>query len=172
LNTKEIISNLFFALTLAILYVSTIFVAPVISYGNEVLSLIYIEFIAILYGISLISRNKKIWLIRWGLSIPFSYLVIQYFWNVNYAIRALNWAFPYYGEASAGGNFASSCWMLLLSISCLFSGIIGLFIKIDNFAKFEKIQIIIILIVIGLIVAAVLLLEHQFPPYDYIISHL
>ena len=42
---------------------------------------------------------------KWLLSLPISYLIFQYFWKTNYAVRALNWVFNDYGEQSEAGNF-------------------------------------------------------------------
>ena len=72
MNTKEIMKTIFLALTLSVFYVSAIFIAPVISYSSTGMSFVYVVFVAVLYGVSSTSRNKKIWLMKWGLSIPFS----------------------------------------------------------------------------------------------------
>jgi len=128
-------------------------------------------FVTALYSIALVSKNKKIWLLKWGASIPFSYFVLQYFWNTHYSIRALNWVFPDYGRDTAGGRFAGSALFMIFSVMCLICGIITFFIKIKNYDKFRKIQFIVTLSSAVLIVCTVLILEKQFPSYGYIISH-
>ena len=166
---KGILTNVMLSLELSILFVSAIFLSEIINYKNGILSLVYIVFIAILFGFTLISKDKKMLLLKWGLSIPFSYIIIHYFWQTNYSVRALNWIFPSYGETSAGGNFSGFVLMLLLFILSLICGIVSLSINVKDYRLFEKSQLIITSIFVLITVATVLILEQHFPSYQYVI---
>ena len=89
------ISEIVYALEIAIIYTANLFLVPVIDnkYGLTV-SFIYMAFAAVLYGFALVSRNKGSWLLKWGVSIPLSFLILQYFRITDYLVRALNWVFP------------------------------------------------------------------------------
>lgn len=168
----NILRLIFIAFILSVLYVSSIFISEIISYKSICLSYAYITVISVIYGMLLISEEKKYIIIKWILSLPFSCLTIQYFWKTNYSVRALNWVFPDYGASSAGGNFAGFISALFFSVLCL-AGIIASFnIKPDNFKKFSKLQIIIGTVITVIIVSAVILTETQFPPYKEVILNL
>lgn len=172
MNKKLIIIDVIFALIISILYVSSIFISVIISCKSIVLSMVYIVLTAFLYGTSLVSRKKTEWIFKYALSVPFSFILLQYFWKTHYSIRALNWVFPNYGRNTAGGGFVSIGLLTLSSVFCLTSGIIGLLIKPKNYKTFEKIQLIVTLPLTMLVVISILILERQFPSYNYIISHL
>ena len=136
------------------------------------LCLVYLALTAALYGFCLISADKKIWLLKWGLSLPFSYIVLQYFQAYHYSIRALNMAFPHYGRETAGGLFTGAGMFYTLCFFCAVSGIAAMFIKPGNPSAFAKVQLITAVCAGGITVAAVLLLERQFPPYEYIEAYI
>lgn len=166
---KDLLKNVTLSLELSILFVSAIFLSQIISYKNDFLSLIYIVFTSLIYGIAMISKNKKSLLLKWGLSIPFSYITIQYFWMTHYSVRALNWVFPAYGEQSAGGSFADFILILLLFVLCLLCSVLSCSVKVKEYNSFQKIQIVVLSVVVLFTVAAVLILEQQFPSYQYVI---
>lgn len=172
MNKKLIIIDVISALIISILYVSSIFLSVIASYKSIVLSMVYIVVTAFLYGTSLVSRKKTEWMFKYALSIPFSFLLLQYFWKTNYSIRALNWVFPNYGKDTAGGGFTGGLLFILSSAFCLTSGILSLFIKPKNYKTFEKLQLIITIPLTMLIVVFILILEQQFPSYNSMISHL
>ena len=59
---------------------ANIFIIPLTGNKfNFTVSLVYMVFVAALYGFALVSRNKRAWLLKWGVSIPFSFLILQYF---------------------------------------------------------------------------------------------
>ena len=162
-------TNVILLLELSILFISAIFLSELISYKNDILALAYIVFISLFYGVAMISEDKKSLLLKWGLSIPFSYITIQYFWITHYSVRALNWIFPDYGTQSGGGAFAGFILILLLSVLCLVCGVLSCSVKVKEYIYFQKIQIVVILVIVLFTVAAVLLLERQFPSYQYVI---
>ena len=172
MNIKGFISAIVSAVEISVFYVSTIFIADIVSdkYGFAA-AVVYMVFAAVLYGIALISRNKKEWLLKFGASIPFSLLCLLYFRLTDYSIRALNWVFPDYGLPSAGGQFASSFLFVIFSVMCLICLMISLFIRIKDYEKFSKIQLVITSVFAVLIICAVLILERQFPSYEYIAVH-
>ena len=53
--------------------------------------------------------------------------------------------------------------ILLLSVLCLVCGVLSCFVKVKDYKSFEKIQIIVISIMVLFIAAAVFILEQQFP---------
>ena len=173
MNRKELLPDIISAMEAAIFFVSTIFIEEIISrkFGLAV-SMVYIFFAAALYGMSLISANKKTWLLKWGLSIPFSFIVISYFHLTNYSVRALNWTFPDYGNPSAGSKFAAVILLLISSAMCLICGLISLFIKPKDHDRFKSVKFIITSVFAALIICVVLILERQFPTYEYIVSHI
>jgi hypothetical protein len=163
------------AIFLSVFYVSTIFVSTIISYKSDILSFAYMVLIAVLYSFAFVSQSVKKALAKWAISIPFAYLVIQYFWSTNYSIRALNWVFPDYGKESAGGNFAGFVTLMLFIILCL----VGIFVAMlvshtfkneETYRRFERYQLVISTISVIAIVVSVLLMERQFPSYQHILS--
>ena len=169
-DLKDILSAVVFAFILAVLFVSAFFLSNIIAAKGVIPAFAYIILTAVVYGVTMISKNTKTALLKWGLSVLFSYLVLQYFWQTNYAVRALNWTDPGYGSASAGGNFAGFVQLIFLCISCLIGGIAGMFAEKKNFEKFRKVQFFVSFVSAGLVIAAVLILEQQFPAYKDIIS--
>ena len=169
---KELLKMPLFSLLLAIFYVSAIFVSDIISYKSIILAFIYIALSAVLYDVAFVSPEKKIALYKWLLSLPLSYLVFQYFWQTDYAIRALNWVFPGYGKASAGGNFAGFIQLMLLSGLCIAGGAAGLFITPKNWKSFARVQLIVCIFFGLCIIAAVVCMERSFPSYAYVVSHM
>ncbi len=172
MRKTEIFTAVIFSAIISVLFVSAVFLADIISYGSFVLSLAYIIIVAALYGFCLISRNKILWLIKWGASLPMSYVVLRYFQVYHYTIRALNWAFPDYGRQTAGGAFSMVGLFYLLAFFCAVSGIAAMFVRPKSFDKFGKMQLIIALTAAGAAIAAVLILERQFPPYEYIEAYI
>lgn len=162
---RLIILDICLSFELAVMYITTIFLSEIISYRFSMLGFAYMFFISIVYGFAMMSRSKKEALIKWALSLPFSYLVIQFFWRTQFAIRALNWVFPGYGKQSAGGKFAGFIEVCVLSLLCLITGVAALFVKPkkcdDN--GLDKIQMIICTVVTLGIIVAVLVIEGCLP---------
>jgi hypothetical protein len=172
MSKTEILKAVMYSAIISVLFVSAVFLADIISYGSTVLSIAYIILTAAMYGFCLISRNRIIWLIKWGASLPLSYIVFKYFQTYHYSIRALNRAFPGYGRQTAGGAFAKVGRFYILAFFCAVTGIAAMFIKPKSFDKFGKVQLIIALAAAGATIAAVLMLERQFPPYEYIEAYI
>lgn len=160
------------SIMLSVLYVSSLFISEIISYKSTILSYAYLCAISLIYSLLLISENQKHAVSKWLISIPFSYLILQYFWKTHYSIRALNWVIPYYGRQTAGGNFAGFISMIFFSVLCLIGIIISLNItpKEKEFKKFGRIQLSIGCISVIIIVLVVIILEKQFPSYAFVLN--
>lgn len=174
LTKKDIFKDILFAAFLAIIFVSTIFISRIISYTNE-MAYIYEAIAALLYGLALISNKISDTIFKWLFSLPFSYIVFQYFWRTEYAIRSLNWVFPDYGEPTAGGNFDGFFELCFLLFCCLITMWIAFAItktlavsdKEKNCKIFKIIQAIVCGVAAAAIIAVVIILEQQFPDKVY-----
>ena len=165
------ILEIIYAFEIAIIFTANIFIIPLTGNKfNFTISLVYMVFVAALYGFALVSRNKRALLLKWGVSIPFSFLILQYFRITDYSIRALNWVYPGYGRPSGGGQFANAFMTILFTAMCLISGLISLFICSRTSERFKRIQFIAVLLFSVLTVGAVLMLEMQFPAVNEILS--
>ncbi len=166
IKKKDLLKDILFAVFLAIIFVSAIFISQIISYKSEIL-FIYEIFIALIYGFALVSNKISDTIFKWLFSLPFSYIVLQYFWKTEYAMRGLNWVFPYYGEPSAGGNFAGFIQLCFLLLCCAISMVVFFTMtksyKIKKYKSFEKIQMIVCGVLGVAIVLTVVILEQQFP---------
>ena len=160
---KETIRSIAGAICLATIYISSIYLIAAISYMSESGAVLYALFIAIVYFLTLISPNKKYWLLKYLSSIPLSLAVLLYFWKTDYSVRALNWAYPDYGRFSAGSNLKGLMQVILFSAICLVAIILSLFIKPKKANSFGKFQNIACIATSAIIVITVLLLETQFP---------
>ncbi len=155
---------------MAVQYVCAVFLGEIISYAGLVPALLYLALMAAVWVLLLLSENRKEVLAKWLLSVPLSNLLLQYFWNTHYAVRALNWAYPGYGTQSAGGGFAVFVLLLLQTVLCG----IGLIAAFSSPQKADPKAEAIRLCIGGgctlAVIAAVLLLETQFPPYEQVVS--
>lgn len=173
MQKKEILTDIISAAEISVIFTSAVFFIDIISNRYGLLaSFVFIAFAAVLYGTALISRSKRSWLIKWAVSIPFSFLVLLYFRITDYSVRSLNWVFPEYGTSSAGGMLASSFLLMIFLAACLISGLAALFIKISDSGRLRKVLFIIISAFAVITVCVVLILERQFPSYEYIMSHM
>ena len=163
-----VISIIWNGIILALFFVPAVFLSDIIFWETDWLVLVYVVFMAALYGFALISKSRLQALFKWLASLPFAYLAFQYFWSTKYALRSLNWVFPGYGKQSAGGAFASMGIMVLFGILCVAAFVIALFIKPRNYSRFEKIQLCVCTAAAVCIVIVTLLLEKQFPSYSVI----
>ena len=76
---------------------------------------------------------------KWGLSLPISFVMWRYFISNDFYMRSLNWAIPNYGDSTVGGDIAGFIAVSsLLFIEMPFVGIaIGISHKVKN-QKLEK----------------------------------
>ena len=160
---KELIRSTAGAFCLAVIYVSSIFLIAAIDYKSEIAAIIFAVFMSALYFLTLISPDKKCWLLKYLLSVPFSFGVLKYFHLTDYAVRTLNWAIPDYGRFSAGGRLYGLMQVLSFSGLCLFAIILSLFSKWRKGGRFGKVQDIVCISVTVLIVISVLLFETRLP---------
>jgi len=168
MKIKSLAKDIFLTFSLALLYVSTIFTGAVISYAASPAEYLLVIVIAMLFGFCLVSEKRIRGLLRWLCSFPFAFMVFQYFWKTNYAVRALNWCFPGYGKQSAGGGFAGALMTIILSLSCAICGIIAVSIKPEENRELAKKQLPVIAAADVIIIILVLLMESQFPPLSQI----
>lgn len=176
LTKKELFKNILFAAFLALLFVSTIFISRIISYTN-VNAMVYISeaVAAILYGLALISDKSSSTIFKWLFSIPLSYIVFQYFWKTEYAVRSLNWIFPGYGDTTAADNFVGFFELCFLLFCCAITMCLAFVItktlavsdKEKNCKIFKIIQAIVCGVAAAAIIAVVIILEQQFPDKVY-----
>lgn len=162
------------AAAMSVFFVTTLFLADIISWKNDKAVFIYLIVMAVLYGV-MISGHFVYYFIKWVISLPLSYLIINYFWITNYAVRSLNWMFPGYGKMSAGGGFALGVITVGFVIACFISMGIAFFlsaaslgVKAENIAVFEKIQLGLGVLLSVFIIALTVTLERKFPSYESI----
>lgn len=161
---------------MSVFFVTTLFLADIISWKNDKAALAYVIFMVVLYGI-MIYGHFVYYFIKWVISLPLSYLVINYFWKTNYAVRSLNWMFPGYGKMSAGGGFAFGVITVGFVIACFISMGIAFFlsaaslnVKAEKVAVFEKIQLGLGVLLSVFIIALTVALERKFPSYESIFA--
>lgn len=166
-NVYNSIKVILCAVLLSVFFVPTIFLANIISWKTDILEFVFLALMAGLFGTALISESKKVFFLKWILSIPLSYLCLQYFWQTDYAVRSFNWIFSY-TQQSVGGKFAGGFLIVVFCILCFISWIIALNIKLkpSQWKWFEKIQLCLCSILGVAIVVVVILLEQQFPAYS------
>jgi len=126
----------------------------------------------LVYLFAMIGKDKKNILIKWLISIPVSLLIWWSFIRCEYSIRALNWIIPGYGRRSAGGNFAGAFNLVILSSLCLCGIVISLFVRPKKYERFRRIQLPVCMILMVMIIAAIFILESQFPSAEYISAHI
>lgn len=163
---------LFCAAAMAVFFVTTVFLSDIISWkANLWVTLAYLAVMAALYGALLIGSVSELF-IKWGLSLPLSYLVINWFWETDFAVRSLNWAFPGYGRQSAGGGFAFGVLIMTFLGACLGAFIAALCISILGKPKahpaFLKAQVRAGGALLAAVIIVTILLEKRFPTYDEI----
>lgn len=158
---------------MSVFYVPALFIADIIEMktDGELPTFAYLGLMAVLYGGALIGNSKLEFAVKWLFSLPLSYLVINYFWKTNYAIRALNWVFPYYGRPSAGSRFAAMFLMFVFTASCGITLFAAFFIKPKDIGKFEIIQLCAGLTAAVIIIIIVIKLEARFPSYEHIMDY-
>lgn len=88
---------------------------------------------------ALFSEKVRYALMKWGLSLPISFVMWRYFISNDFYMRSLNWAIPNYGDSTVGGDIAGFIAVSsLLFIEMPFVGIaIGISHKVKN-QKLEK----------------------------------
>lgn len=166
----EILYVLLCSVLLAVFFVPALFLGDLISYKFHILPFIYGGLMAALYALMMKSDKSVRSLAKWGLSLPISYLLLQYFWKTDYAVRSLNWAIKGYGRQSAGGAFAGGFYMAAFCAFCVIAVFCICPLKITNHKLFKKIQICAGSVTGLVIVAVTLLLERAFPSYSDIFS--
>ncbi len=169
-KTKEILNTVMLACSASVFYVSAVFLSEIISLRYGYLALIYMAVTGLLCLYAMISKDKKTVLFKWLISIPVGLFIWWLFVRCEYSLRALNWVIPEYGRRSAGGNLAGTFNLLKLSLLCLTGIVISLFVKPKKFERFRKIQFTVCMIFMVMIIAAMLILERQFPSAEFIWS--
>ncbi len=169
MNSK-IINIITCSAAMAVDVVSSIFFFTIIGASCAEAILPYCVIVAIIYTALLISERKKIVLMKWVMSLPFSILCFGYFWKTNYAVRALNWVIKDYGRQSAGGNFTGFIGLVIL-LFLLLTGIAAANIKSsEKIKKYTDTQTLAGFLIGVLNIVVVISLETQFPSYDYVLG--
>ena len=157
--------------TMSVITVSAIFLAEIIGIANELFRLPYLLVVAVIYAAMLLSESKKQLLLKWVLSLPFSFFCFEYFWQTHYSIRALNWIIEGYGTQSAGGNFSGFIVLILLLVLC-FAGMIFAYSKSsEKIKRYIKVQSLTGIWIFMLMIIVVAYLETQFPAYHDVLSY-
>ncbi|MBQ8966226.1 hypothetical protein [Ruminococcus sp.] len=170
MKKSEVFTGLIAAAEISVIFVSAMFIADILSWsGGFFAALVYILLAAALYVLALISSSKKLWLLKWGVSVPLSFLVLQYFRYTDYMVRSLNWVFPNYGRQSAGGNFAGMLLLAVLSFMCLAGGLTALSMSREDKGSDIR-RLIVTSVFTAMIVYGVLVCEAQFPSYESIFA--
>lgn len=154
---------------MAVFFVSGIFLSDLISMKtNLIVTFAYITLVSALYGAMLVGSPNVEFLIKWALSLPISYLVINWFWKTQFAVRSLNWVFRGYERQSMGGKFAGFMLLMSLMLGCLIAMAVSLRIKPKNTQLFRRIQLCAGVALTAVIIAVCVHLEGQFPTYEEI----
>lgn len=154
----------------AIIFYPSWVISDLLSWKTDYLPFIFILAAAVFYGLAMLSRTWIHTFIKFGISVIAVIPVYQYFYMTNYTLRALNWVLPGYGKPSAGGSFASVMLLLFLLTTCFITAVSTNVSqhKIKDDLKFKRLfrlkTVVCTIICIG-IIAAILLLERQFPRY-------
>ena len=165
---ESILKIIWSGTVLSVVFVSSVFLGDVISYKWDGLAWGYIFLAAGLYGVMFWNVSGLNAFLSWLVSLPLSYFVLQYFWKTHYAIRALNWAIPYYGENSAGENFAGSIRLFVFAVLCLVGIGVGMSCKSRDEERTERKRLVFGTVAAGVVIFFVLWLESKFPPYEAI----
>ena len=163
MDNKGKIITIFQSCSLSILYVSSIFLSDAISYRSDLLAVLYMIITAVIFGCIMVSPGKLIAAIKWLISLPIAYIVFQFFWRTDFAVRALNQAFPDYGKQSAGGNFAGFIRLCFMTALFLTAGLIGLFFDQKKHEISERKICVVGFTYTAIIVLVVILLESSLP---------
>jgi hypothetical protein len=168
----KIVNTIICSATMASVIVSAIFLSEIISISNYLSVFPYLVLVAIIYAIMLLSESKKNILLKWLISLPFSYLCISYFWRTNYSIRALNWMIPGYGKQSAGGNFANFVTIIFLLFLCLGGILFASCMSSVKMKPYIKKQSLVGILIQIVIVIVVIYLETLFPSYNDVMANI
>lgn len=93
---------------------------------------------AVFYSSVLFSDTLKQALIKYVISLPVNFLLFSWFLKIDFSRRALNWIHPYYGESSAGGNFAGFIMFSALGFTYIIAIVAAL--CCTKFVKNEKVR--------------------------------
>ncbi len=165
-KAKSYIIDILSGQAIGFIFVSTMFVGELIAYHYAMAALLYFALMIVIHSLGFISDSNRSLLCRWITSIVSAFLFLQYFRRTYFAVRGLNWVFPGYGRASAGGGFAFLVALVCFSGCCLVGIIIVFSMKSEKYGQFRKYQLILILAVEAMIWIAVLILNSKFPAFD------
>lgn len=73
------INTIICSATMSVITVSAIFLAEIIGIANELFRLPYLLVVAVIYAAMLLSESKKQLLLKWVLSLPFSFFLLRIF---------------------------------------------------------------------------------------------
>ncbi len=155
---------------MAVQFVSAVFMTELISCKSSALALLYTILTAGIWTVLLLSESRGEVLLKWLLSVPLCYPVLLYFWHTHYAVRALNRALPGYGRQSAGGAFAGSMFVVLLTALCAIGLTAALARPQEPKPRQEAVRLGIGAGYTALVAIAIVMLEQQFPAYEMLIS--
>lgn len=166
-NKLTIGKDILLGAAMAVLFVCAIFLGDLVSFLGMIPTAVFLVLIAALYGLCAAGAPPREILIRWLCSLPCSYLVLQYFWQTEFALRALNWMRPDYGSPSAGANFAGFFRLVIQTAFCAAALLIALCVGKKLPEKFAAVQQLICSVAAMAAFAVAWALEMQFPALRY-----
>ena len=161
----DFFEDLFYAACMAVFFTPTLYLSDIIAMKTDslVILLPYLVVSAWIYGLAVLGKPlRHIW-IRWGLSVPLSLGCMVYFWETNFAIRALNWVYPEYGKPSAGSELFLLVVLMVIGFLCISEIVVLMFFCETLHPKIKKWQFPVCLTAMIIIILIVVLLERQFP---------
>ena len=171
----ELGKDIFLAGCMAVFFTPVIFLSDIISNKFSsigilwlMMILFYLVMTTALYGLAFLSESKLHSFIRLGLSIPFSFLCLTYFWNTDYSIRSLNWIYPHYGKSGPGSGLLILLILLMLGMICIAEIVLCIEFRQHLYQKFRKLQFPLCAVAAVILILIVVLLERQFPPMSSI----
>ena len=171
----EFCKDIFLAGCMAVLFTPVIFLSDIISNKFSSIGILWLSFIFLylvvitaLYGLAFLSESKLHSYIRLGLSIPFSYLCLTYFWNTDYSIRSLYWIYPQYEKPGPGNGLLLLLILVLLSMICIAEIVLCVEYRQQLCQKFRKLQFPLCAAAAVIVILIVVLLEKRFPPMSSI----
>ncbi|MBQ8966225.1 hypothetical protein [Ruminococcus sp.] len=166
MKKNEMSSVFISAAEMAVFFISSIFFSRIIDETAGFIPAVICQiFAAVLFGFALMSRTDKIMLIKLGVSLPISLLILRFFLKTRFSIRALNWLYPGHGIYSFYNGPRSAVMSVILTALCALSFAIVLNMRKKGNEGHEKTKFIVTTVSAVLIVAAVIVFELLLPSY-------
>lgn len=155
------------------IFVSSLFLGDVISFkSGDWMPFIYMGLMGVFYFFVLISAKRKMAIFKWLLSIPLSIPIWYWFLKCEFAIRALNWAIPGYGSWSLVSGVTVEILLMFLLGACGIALLVSIIAVPKLPEKIWRLQPVISIVITVAVIAAVLILERQFPSAEEVMRYI